>query len=422
MSDEKITVSWDDLNSPEIDVRIKQQGIISRTQEHYQQHVAPPAIPSARPVPQRNTSIWYNSLFYTAVFGLVGGLFGWLLGEFVFLVIPNRLEEFNAVIVAQNEIASQVTRGTISEQEGRRREDQLARTYQGNPYVAIIMDKSLSAEEGRHQMNEQIGKDKTRSLVSWLLYSSSIGITLAFFLAVADQAIGRNWRGLVIYGAIAVALGLLGGVIGGFIGQCLYGALGGGTAEAGFAIQMIVRAVGWACVGLFLAVAPGLVMRSWKRCCIGIAGGFCGGLLGGILFDPIAMATGSALVSRFVGIIGIGLLAGLGTGLIEKAAKSGWLKVVAGLIAGKQFIIYKNPTYIGSSPQCEVYLFKDTQVGPRHAAIRAVPGGYEIEDLQSPSGTFVNGQSAARTRLRNNDQVQIGATVFQFQEKARTVT
>jgi pSer/pThr/pTyr-binding forkhead associated (FHA) protein len=120
-----------------------------------------------------------------------------------------------------------------------------------------------------------------------------------------------------------------------------------------------------------------------------------------------------------VAIISIGTVAGMGTGLIESVAKTGWLRVVAGLIAGKQFIIYKNPTRIGSSPQCEVYLFKDPQVGPWHAAIHAVPGGYDIEDLQSPSGTLVNGRSVSRVRLKNNDLLQIGTTTLQFQEKPR---
>jgi hypothetical protein len=139
------------------------------------------------------------------------------------------------------------------------------------------------------------------------------------------------------------------------------------------------------------------------------------------VFDPVASLTDNGVVSRLVAIAAIGLITGLGTGLIEMAAKSGWLRVLAGLIAGKQFVVYKNPTYIGSSPQCEVYLFKDVQIGPRHAAIHAVPGGYEIQDLGFPAGTFVNGRPVARTRLRNNDQIQIGGTTFQFQEKTRTL-
>jgi hypothetical protein len=183
--------------------------------------------------------------------------------------------------------------------------------------------------------------------------------------------------------------------------------------------QVMARAIGWAILGLFLSAAPGVVLRNWKRFGIGLAGGFMGGLLGGLLFDLIGRVTSSNLASRFVAIVAIGFIAGLGTGLIEKAAKTGWVRVIAGLIAGKQFIIYKNPTYIGSSPQCEIYLFKDPRVGPRHAAIHAVPGGYEIEDLRSPTGTFVNGKPVTRTRLHKNDQVQVSTTVFQFQEKAR---
>ena len=163
----------------------------------------------------------------------------------------------------------------------------------------------------------------------------------------------------------------------------------------------------------------GVVLKNWKRLGIGLAGGFLGGLIGGLLFDPISFVTNSAVQSRFVAIVAIGVFAGLGTGLIETAAKAGWLRVVAGLIAGKQFIIYKNPTYIGSSPQCEIYLFKDPQVGPRHAAIHSIAGGYEIEDLQSPTSTFVNGRSIVRTRLRSGDQVQIGGTILQFQEKGK---
>ena len=113
------------------------------------------------------------------------------------------------------------------------------------------------------------------------------------------------------------------------------------------------------------------------------------------------------------------MLAGVATALIEHAAKTGWLRVTAGLIAGKHFILYRSPTYIGSSPQCEVYLFKDAQVAPRHAAVHAVPGGFDIEDLRAGAGTLVNGRPVTRARLRDGDQVQVGATCFSFQERAR---
>jgi len=185
-------------------------------------------------------------------------------------------------------------------------------------------------------------------------------------------------------------------------------------------VQVLARSIGWGVLGLFLAVAPGIVMRSPKKFAIGLVGGLAGGLIGGALFDLVANATGSDGLSRFVAFVSIGLFAGLGTGLIENAVKSGWLKVTGGLIAGKQFVLYKNPTLLGSSPQCEIYLFKDVNVAPQHASIRRVPQGYEIQDLGTQSGTVVNGSPVQRARLRANDQIQIGGTIFSFQEKSNT--
>ena len=105
------------------------------------------------------------------------------------------------------------------------------------------------------------------------------------------------------------------------------------------------------------------------------------------------------------------------TALVENVAKSGWLRVLTGLIAGKQFILYRNPTYIGSSPDCEIYLFKDRQVGPRHAAIHLVRGGFELEDLPLGAATLVNGKPVSRMRLRHGDRISIGSSSFLFQEK-----
>jgi predicted component of type VI protein secretion system len=103
--------------------------------------------------------------------------------------------------------------------------------------------------------------------------------------------------------------------------------------------------------------------------------------------------------------------------LIENAAKGGWLKVTAGLITGKQFILYRNPTFIGSGPECPIYLFRDPKVGKRHAAVHIVLGGFEIENLPLGADTLINGKSVKRARLRAGDVIQVGATKFLFQEK-----
>ena len=54
-----------------------------------------------------------------------------------------------------------------------------------------------------------------------------------------------------------------------------------------------------------------------------------------------------------------------------------------GLIAGKQFVLYRDPTYIGSAPNCHVYLFKDPQkcVGMEKVGVGTVDA--------NPAGTTV---------------------------------
>jgi pSer/pThr/pTyr-binding forkhead associated (FHA) protein len=90
------------------------------------------------------------------------------------------------------------------------------------------------------------------------------------------------------------------------------------------------------------------------------------------------------------------------------------LKVTAGLITGKQFVLYRNPTYIGSSLSCNIYLFKDPHVGPRHAAIHVNKSGFEIEDLPLGCKTLVNGKAVMRHRLRDGDEIRISNTQFIF--------
>jgi pSer/pThr/pTyr-binding forkhead associated (FHA) protein len=48
-----------------------------------------------------------------------------------------------------------------------------------------------------------------------------------------------------------------------------------------------------------------------------------------------------------------------------------------------------------------------------------VSRGFELEDAQTGMPTYVNGRPIRRQRLQNEDQVQIGSTVFLFQERRR---
>jgi pSer/pThr/pTyr-binding forkhead associated (FHA) protein len=89
-------------------------------------------------------------------------------------------------------------------------------------------------------------------------------------------------------------------------------------------------------------------------------------------------------------------MVGLFVGIVEQWTKSAWLLMKAGPLAGKQFVLFRNPTVLGSAPKADVYLFKDESIEPRHALIHDRGGRFEIEDMDTAEGTYVNGVPVRR--------------------------
>ena len=76
-------------------------------------------------------------------------------------------------------------------------------------------------------------------------------------------------------------------------------------------------------------------------------------------------------------------------------------------------------TLIGRVSQCRVQ-FQFDNTSRLHARITCRDEEYQIEDLESTNGTFVNGVQVQKCVLRNNDQIQIGDAKILFLEgKAR---
>jgi hypothetical protein len=192
------------------------------------------------------------------------------------------------------------------------------------------------------------------------------------------------------------------------------------TAPSGFSflLQMMGRAAAWAVIAIAAGLGQGIATRSKAVIFNGLVGGVLGGLLGGLLFDPVdfllTSSDGEAALSRLVGFTCIGLLVGLFVGLVEGWTKTAWLLMRQGPLAGKQFVLFRDTTVLGSSPNADVYLFKDERIEPRHAQIRNRGGRFEIEDLQTPDGTYVNGQPITKHVLHAGDQITLGRTVLEF--------
>ena len=269
-----------------------------------------------------------------------------------------------------------------------------------------------------------------RMLLEMAGFGAGLGGVIGLALGSVEGIASRVWEKTLIGGLLGLAIGGVGGAFGGLLGQVVYGTMGGGALGGNLILQIAIRAFAWAVVGLFVGLGQGVMMRASQKIVNGLIGGAVGGFLGGFLFDPLAVIvtvttqiTGTAIqgeLSRMVGMTVMGICAGVAIGMVEEMRKEAWLTIVAGPLTGKQFIIYRSPTTIGSSPKADISLAKDTAVAPQHASIEIDGNGYVLSDL-SGGGTLINGRPITRQVLRDGDNIQIGRTVLQYSVRSAPV-
>ncbi len=440
----RIQIQWDDLNTRRVDQRLKEQQALERNRRQAamdplsattsalaaEDAASGRAAPSDGRRPRRG--LLNHPALGLALFGLLGGLLAWGAGLAVSTAQPDLRAESLVHMVDVRNYADRVRRGEMAPADAAAGVAALQQSYADNPYFAVESDPSLSDDARAAQLAAIDRQQWARRFLTDLLTYGLSGMLIAACLAAAEPLLAGNRTAAVVNAVVGAAAGLAGGMVVSLFIQRLYALvmtvqLPGRDGPARLRPELarpLAEAISWGVLGLFVTLGPGLVMRNGKKLAIGLLGGLVGGLLGGAAYDPLFNVSGATAttlgLSRGVALVLIGVTAGLLTGLIEHAARTGWLKVTAGLIAGKQFILYRNPTFIGSGPECPIYLFRDPQVGRRHAAVHAVPGGFEVENLPLGGDTLVNGRPvAARTRIRNGDELQVGATRFRFQEKEK---
>ncbi len=87
------------------------------------------------------------------------------------------------------------------------------------------------------------------------------------------------------------------------------------------------------------------------------------------------------------------------------------LKITHGKQAGLELPL-EGGVLIGRSSDCQL-LLEDDYVSTRHARISVSPTGYQVDDLGSTNGTFLNNQRITQpTPFRLGDTLRIGRTLM----------
>lgn len=74
---------------------------------------------------------------------------------------------------------------------------------------------------------------------------------------------------------------------------------------------------------------------------------------------------------------------------------------------GARFLLDSEEVSTGRHPDSDIFL-DDVTVSRRHAVFRRTTGGYEVQDVGSLNGTYVNMQLVDSAPLRTGDEVMVG--------------
>jgi uncharacterized repeat protein (TIGR01451 family) len=100
----------------------------------------------------------------------------------------------------------------------------------------------------------------------------------------------------------------------------------------------------------------------------------------------------------------------------SRAGSSGQaaLRILHGSSAGQIIPLSQPSLLIGRSRLCNIIL-DDLTVSRQHARLQFMNGYWYLQDQNSKTGVYVNGQRISSVTLHSGDQIRIGGTIFEFQ-------
>ncbi len=268
---------------------------------------------------------------------------------------------------------------------------------------------------------------ETHALLKSLVISMMLGCFVAAAVGLVDAALNSVGFQRVLRTLTCAVVGLVGGAIGGLLGQVL--------ASAGLPLF-----IGWMLVGTFVGASIGVfdiitaltskgdMKIPIKRTLNGVYGGLLGGIAGGIPFgllsalgkeeDPWAPPLPMSKLA--IGLVILGLLIGVLIALAQVFLKEAWVTIESGRRAGKEMMINKDETVIGRAEGTDVGLYGEQGIEKQHARIVLKNNSYFLLDNETPGGTFLNGQRVnGRSPLKNGDKIQVGTAVLRFGERPK---
>jgi hypothetical protein len=212
MAKTKLTLTLDELHTPAVDAKVRQQAALATAQANSQRMAS---LPSPLPVPgsEPRGSIWYNTLVSMTLFGLLGGLLAWGCSELIHYLNPDQDQAAMRCVQGKIDALRAWQAGNLSESQVTgvmRRMDTAGR---GNPYYKIYSNLDVDKSVRQAMLDDLRKQDRYKTLFFEICFYSACGTMIAICLGMAESVSARNFQSAIVYGAVGAALGLVGGFI-----------------------------------------------------------------------------------------------------------------------------------------------------------------------------------------------------------------
>ena len=154
---------------------------------------------------------------------------------------------------------------------------------------------------------------------------------------------------------------------------------------------------------------------SWDSCpyCLEMQEAMMGG--GGAAATPMPMP-GAGQGTAMLNVQEIG--GEKGRGSQDKSREvCGWIVALNGQHKGEDFRLRTGKNVLGTAADCDIVL-TDKKISRKHATLRYEGGEFQIADLDSSNGTFVNDEKVQKHDLIDNDIIKLGDIQFEFKCRA----
>lgn len=249
---------------------------------------------------------------------------------------------------------------------------------------------------------------------------AGVGLCIGFMTGAATGVVKQLTLRPIFVGAVrGAAIGLVSGAVGMVLGGLLFVVFGGGFQG---------RLLGWVLLGLLLGLGDGLVSRSPLRATYSALGGTLAGAAGGLLYEGMtqvfvrqaaADTAGMNNLQMMMSALGLILIGACLGGIIPMTLTllaQGRLRVLNGRRAGLVVDVLDAVT-LGSYDGCALYLPGDQAIAAKHARVHRQNGRFFVTDLDTPSGTRVDGASLASGAVLAIDKgakIQMGQVMVEL--------